>query len=106
MANFEEALDRLAEAETVYTLYLTGIQAHAVVRALEQAPPTDEVRVVRNRLRKQLDTQAGAGTSRVVGDPQRTHINDVLPDAEALLAFQPRAGRGPRRNGGNAGEPG
>ncbi|MFF7966738.1 hypothetical protein ACFZC3_15400 [Streptomyces sp. NPDC007903] len=102
MTSFEDALDRLANSENVYTLYLTGEQAHSVMRALEQAPRTDgEARVVRNRLRKQLDLQEREAEQAQRGeasdsDSAAPHLAPpyALPDAEALLAFH----RSPRRH--------
>ncbi|MFD8259590.1 hypothetical protein ACFV19_11730 [Streptomyces griseoluteus] len=86
----------MAKDENVYTLYLTGVQAHSVLRALEEAPRTDgEARTGRNRLRKQVGLQKREAEQAPRGEAADSDSATPysLPDAEALLAFH----RSPRR---------
>lgn len=78
MKTRKEALAELADDGGVYSLLLTGDQAHATLRALRQAPAGDvDAAAARDRL------------ARLLHAPPYD-----LPDADALLAFQV-----PRRSG-------
>ncbi|MFJ7895853.1 hypothetical protein [Streptomyces anthocyanicus] len=56
MKSFQEAFAELADDEGVYSLYLTGDQARATLRALEQAPIEDvEAATARSRLARLLN---------------------------------------------------
>ncbi|MFF6966342.1 hypothetical protein [Streptomyces anthocyanicus] len=55
MKSFQEAFAELADDEGVYSLYLTGGQAWATLRALGQAPSEDvEAATARSRLARLL----------------------------------------------------
>ncbi|MFF8406920.1 hypothetical protein ACF06P_35495 [Streptomyces sp. NPDC015684] len=106
--NFKEAADELSEDDGIYSLLLTGRQARAVMKALEQAPSHADTRAAQSRLKGLLGARArqapgeaqGGDRSVANGDAQRLAPPYDLPDAEALSAFTRTPGDSARLRSG------